>query len=425
MLPVVSHAAGVYVFDETGKEYLDGCSGAVNVNLGHGVEGITKRMHDQIDKVCFAYRTQFRSRSLEQLTDQLKQLAPGEVSEVVYGNSGSEAIETALRLVTLLNARSYRPFKSTVLTEEPSYHGMTAGALAASGHPLRREYLTPLLANQATVAKVRPKNGALRADAEDWEEAIERIGPANLAAVIIEPVGGASSGAVPTDWETLRRLRELADEHRFVLIADEVMSGLGRTGKWFASQHAGIAPDVTVVGKGISSGYAPISATLISRALADQFDVPPSSLLFGHTMAGAPLAAAAGLAVVEYSRDLQVADRAARAGERLRRILEDVTERHPLVTGVRGVGLQLALGVHSTPERFPGTSADLTQAAREEGLLLYPAGIGPRWESVLVTPPLTISDRELDDLAVRLDRALLRLAPQARQTSDRALPATV
>ncbi|MCQ8186693.1 aminotransferase class III-fold pyridoxal phosphate-dependent enzyme [Streptomyces rugosispiralis] len=413
MLPVVSHATGVYVYDQEGLEYLDGCSGAINVNLGHSVPEVTSRMHEQIDRACYAYRTQFRSQPLMRLTELLVELAPGDLRHVEYCNSGSEAIEMALRLATLIHARAYRPFKCTVLTEEPSYHGMTAGALGASGHPLRRRDLTPLLANQATVSRVRPKHGSLRAGVHDWEAAIERIGPANLSAVLIEPVGGASSGAVPTAPETLRRLRELADQHQFLLIADEVMSGLGRTGRWFGCEHAGITPDVIVLGKGISAGFAPIAALLASDKVADAAGQPLGTVLFGHTMAGTPLSAAAGLAVVEYLKAHDVPAHAAEAGERLHELLQGLRQRHRVISDVRGVGMQMALGLHSDASRFPGTSLDLVEAARREGLLLYPSGVTPALESVMVAPPLVSTDAELDELAVRLDRALTRLSPAA------------
>lgn len=410
MLPIISHAQGVYVYDQDGREYLDGCSGAVNVNVGHGVPEILDRMREQIDKACFAYRTQFRTDSLIRLTEQLSELAPGDLSHVEYCNSGSEAIEMALRLATLMNAQAYRPFKCTVLTEEPSYHGMTSGALGASGHPLRRRDLTPLLANQATVSRVRPKHGALRATTQDWEDAIQRIGPANLSAVIIEPVGGASSGAVPTAPETLRRLRELADEHHFLLIADEVMTGLGRTGRWFGCDHADVTPDVMVLGKGMSAGYATISALMVSDAVVNALGQPLNTLLFGHTMAGNPLAAAAGLAVVDYLRAHDVPAQARHGGEYLRKKLHLLRSRHPIVSDVRGKGMQLALGLHPDPARFPGRCLDLTEAARDEGLLIYPAGVTPHLESVLVTPPLTASHEELDELISRLDRALSQIS---------------
>ncbi|GGX44686.1 aminotransferase family protein [Streptomyces chryseus] len=408
MLPTVSRAEGVYVYDTDGREYLDGCSGAINVNLGHTVPEITDRMHQQIDSVCFTYRTQFHSPALAGLTEHLARLAPGDLNQVQYCNSGSEAIETALRLATLYHATAYRPFQCVVLTEEPSYHGMTAGALAASGHPLRRKDLTPLLANQSTVARVRPRQGALRADAEDWEKAIAEVGPHNLSAVVIEPVGGAASGAVPTDPETLVRLRELADEHGFLLIADEVMSGLGRTGRWFGCDHAGVTPDVLVLGKGLSAGFMPIAAVVVSDRIAASFDAPLSGVLFGHTMAGAPLAVATAAAVLDYLERQSIPARAARAGERLAERLTGLTGQHRLITDVRGRGLQLALGVQSDPDRFPGTSLDLVEAARAEGLLLYPAGVTPLTESVMVAPPLTVSDEEMDELVQRLDRAITR-----------------
>lgn len=421
MLPIVSHAAGVFVYDQEGRAYLDGCSGAINVNLGHSVPEITSRMREQIGQVCFAYRTQFRSKPQMELTDRLTRLAPGDLNQVEYCNSGSEAIEMALRLATVFHARAYRPFKCSILTEEPSYHGMTAGALGASGHPLRRRDLNALLANQATVARVRPKNGALRADVDDWEEAITRIGPSQLGAVVIEPVGGASSGAVPAAPETLRRLRELADRHQFLLVVDEVMTGLGRTGRWFGCDHAGITPDLMVLGKGMSAGFAPVAALLVSDKVAQALGHPLDSLLFGHTMSGSPLAAATALAVVDYLQDNDIPARAERAGERLRLLLDGLRCRHPLVRDARGVGLQRALGLHSDPHRFPGISLDLTEIARQEGLLIYPAGVTPVLESVMIAPPLTATDGELDELALRLDRALTRLTLRAPATDAREI----
>jgi adenosylmethionine-8-amino-7-oxononanoate aminotransferase len=314
-----------------------------------------------------------------------------------------------------------QPLRCVVLTEEPSYHGMTAGALSASGHPVRRRDLQPLLANQSTVAKVRPRHGELRADVEAWEQAIDEAGAHNLAAVLIEPVGGASCGAAPAAPEVLRYLRERADRDGFLLIADEVMTGLGRTGCWFGCQHAQVVPDVMVVGKGISAGYVPLAAVLVSERIAGAFDRPLESLLFGHTMAGAPLATATGAAVLDYLITREVPARAARAGALLRDLLEDIAREHRIVTGVRGVGLQLALGLHPDPGRQPGTSVDLVSAARQAGLLLYPAGIDAATESVLIAPPLTSTDDDLRELARRLDHALAALAPAA----DRAAPHAV
>jgi hypothetical protein len=417
MLPLATHAHGAYVYDADGRDYLDGCSGAVNVNLGHGVREVTDRMHEQIDRICFAYRTQFRSEPLTRLTRHLAELAPGDLRHVQFCNSGSEAIEMALRLAMIMSSRQRDRSASLVLTEEPSYHGMTAGALGASGHPLRRRQLAPLLANQATVTRVRPGPGSLRPTTQDWERAIsEAGGPASLAAVLIEPVGGASSGAVPASWDALRRLRELADEHGFLLIADEVMSGMGRTGRWFGCEHADVVPDVLVLGKGISAGYAAISAIVVTEQVARRLGQPLDSLLFGHTMAGSPLAAATALAVVEYLRERDVPGRAARSGERLGRVLAGLSQRHRMVTGERGVGLQRALGLRPVPERFPGVSTDLVRAARDAGLLVYPAGISARYEAVMIAPPLTITDDDLAELARRLDRALTAIAcPPERQ----------
>jgi adenosylmethionine-8-amino-7-oxononanoate aminotransferase len=296
---------------------------------------------------------------------------------------------------------------------------MTAGALGASGHPLRRRALDSLLANQATVARVRPRPGELRADLRQWEDVIERLGGSAIGAVIVEPVGGASSGAVPMPAGTLRGLRDLADEYGFLLIADEVMTGLGRTGAWFGCDHENVAPDLLAVGKGVAAGYVPIAAVMASAGVCGAFDGPVGGHVFGHTMAGAPLAAATALAVVSYAREHDLPARARTAGQRLERLLAGIRERHPLVRDVRGAGLQLALGLHSQPGRFPGVSLDVAAAAREEGLLVYPAGVTPAHESVMVAPPLTATGPEIDEVALRLDRAMCSLEPaRPRSAAD-------
>jgi adenosylmethionine-8-amino-7-oxononanoate aminotransferase len=198
------------------------------------------------------HRSQFRSWPLTQLTEELLAIAPHGIGHIEYSNSGSEANETALRIALAYHHRRDQPERLLVLSEEPSYHGMTAGALALTGQLSKRHpAFTPLATNQTTTERVRPRPGQLRADVDDWTHALDRVGRDAVAAVIVEPVGGSSSGAAPITPDTLRWLRTEADQHGFLLIADEVMSGFGRTGRWWGCDHAGSAPDLLTSGKGL------------------------------------------------------------------------------------------------------------------------------------------------------------------------------
>ncbi|WP_017613959.1 aminotransferase family protein [Nocardiopsis salina] len=405
--PLIDHAEGVHMVDTEGRIYLDGCSGAINANLGHGHPEITTAIHAQIDRVCSAYRRQFGSSALSELSRELRALAPGECASVLYANSGSEAVETAARLSLAYHHERGRPERTLVLTEEPSYHGMTAGALSLSGHPLRRVGIEALLDNGSAGQRVRPKTPGQRADAHDWNRAIQEAGPSRIAAVIVEPVGGAATGAAVPDADTLPALRELADQHGFLLIADEVMTGLGRTGTWFASAAGGAVADLIAVGKGLTAGYATMSAVLVQAGLERELRSPAEDYVFGHTMAGNPLAAATSLAVVRYLRREDITVRVKEMGELLRSRLKSLLGEHPAtLEGVRGAGLLQGLALRTSGRTPLASAAGLVQAAQEEGLLLYPSGVDSATESVLVAPALTITEGEVEELVTRLRSTL-------------------
>ncbi|MFD9961900.1 aspartate aminotransferase family protein [Amycolatopsis sp. NPDC058986] len=405
--PTISHADGVYLYDQNSKEYLDGSSGVLNTNLGHRNPDIIARIIDQLDRVCFVHRSQFISGALDQLTQTLVSIAPVGLDHIEYSNSGSEANECALRVTLAYHHRNGEHRRRHVLTEKPSYHGMTAGALSLSGHPQRRTAaFAPLLDNHVATPRVTPRAGQLRAGLGEWIRAIRARGPQNIAAVLIEPLGGASSGAAPMSLETVRGLRSLADEHGFLLIADEVMSGLGRTGSWWAIDTAGVTPDLLTTSKGLTGGYTSLAATLINRTVAQAFEGDIGSVIHGHTMSGNPLAAATSLAVLDYTIAHDLPRRAGELGVRLRAQLDVLRTRHPCITDVRGRGLMLGLGLTYAPHR-PSTSArQLTIAARNAGLILCPAGINTTTESVLIAPPLTSTEDDIDELTRRLDAAL-------------------
>ncbi|MFD3487968.1 aspartate aminotransferase family protein [Streptomyces sp. NPDC058665] len=403
-LPMVDRANGVMIVDTDGREYVDGCSGTICVNIGHGVPDVLAAISAQSRLVTFAHRSQFRNQPVEDLTAMVLAIAGPGYKEVVYTNSGSETMESALRLVMHHHAGTGRDI---IVSQRPSYHGMTTGALALSGHPPRRHNLEPLLGGVAKLEQVSSsRDDEVLPSLADWLLVLERLDPARIAAVVLEPVGGAASGAAEVDAQTLRGLREFCDRAGALLIADEVMTGFGRTGEWFGVTESGILPDLIVTGKGLSGGYLPIGACIVGdRVLSG---VSAAEVSMGHTMSGNPLAAAAALAVLTYTSEHRLVSRAREVGSYLRGELELLTESVPFLQPPRGRGLLLGVGIEQSPVDFATAPLNrrIVEAALRDGLLLYPSGVDARTQSVMVCPPLTIRDREVEMLMARFTRAV-------------------
>ncbi|MFI6519872.1 aminotransferase class III-fold pyridoxal phosphate-dependent enzyme [Spirillospora sp. NPDC050679] len=403
--PVAVRARGARVWDEHGREYIDGSSGAVCVNLGHGVPEVLAAMRAQAERITFVHRSQFAHHAVRDLSTEILAIAGPGYREVVFTNSGSEATETALRLA--LHHHAADPARAVVLTQFPSYHGMTAGALGVSGHPPRRRHLGALHDGSATTVPVASGDlGRLLPDLADWRAAFARTGPERIAVVLLEPVGGAASGACEVPDEVLRGLRDLCDSSGALLAVDEVMTGFGRTGRWFGHCRSGVTPDLVVTGKGLSAGYTPIGACLVGdRVLPGR---SATDLAFGHTMGGNPLSAATALAVLAHTREHDLPGRAERTGAVLREGLAETAASVPFLGAPRGCGLLLALPVHQNPEGFARAplAARICAAAERHGLIVYPAGVDHRFQAVLVTPPLTVDDADLRELLARLRAAV-------------------
>lgn len=403
--PVAARAEGVFVYDEDGTDYLDGSSGPVCMNIGHGVAEVADAIAAQAAVLPYAYRTQFQNRPLQELTDLLLGLAPPGMVGAAFTNGGSEANEAALRIAAHAHAGS--PDRTVVLTQHPSYHGMTAGVLSLSGHPVRRQGLevlhrTPL----AHLVHADPSSGSLIPTLADWERELEEVGPGRVAGIMLEPVGGAAGGATAVPLETLVGLRELCTRHGAWLILDEVMTGFGRTGAWFDCLHAGVTPDLMVVGKGLTGGYTPMGACLVHEAVVERLDRPLADVAFGHTMAGNPLSAATAVAVLRYAVRLGLPELAAARGAQLRAELERLAGRFPFLTGVRGRGMLLALGLDQAAHPDTGLVAAVVEEAFRQRLVVYPAGVDAATAAVLVAPPLTITPAEVGTLVERLEAAL-------------------
>ncbi|MFL6160642.1 MAG: aminotransferase class III-fold pyridoxal phosphate-dependent enzyme [Jatrophihabitantaceae bacterium] len=432
--PSAVRAKGSYVYDSTGKRYLDGCSGAIVMNIGHGVDEVTAAIRAQLEDITYVTRLQFTNPWAEQLATELVSLAPGELDHAFFTNSGSEAIEAAVRLALQYWQELGQPQRTVLVSRDASYHGATLAAIGLSGHPARRRPVQSMLPDWPRAAAAncyscpfgKTRSSCALDCAGSIEQAILQAGPDRVAAVVIEPVVGASGGAVPAPAGYLREVERICRQHDVLLIADEVITGLGRTGRWFGCDEEGVQPDLLVLGKGVSGGYAPLGAVLLTGRLHAAIKDGSAQFLLGHTYAANPLSTATGLAVLRYVREHDLPERARTLGPVLAGALRDVLSRRGIAADVRGRGLLLAVdfgppGPPGPPEQpgrqgqpgprsqaEPGiTAGALAAAARQAGLLLYPAGVTPVPQVVIVAPPLTITPAELDQLvglfAVALD----------------------
>ncbi|MFZ5957231.1 aminotransferase class III-fold pyridoxal phosphate-dependent enzyme [Pseudomonas knackmussii] len=415
-LPVVHHARGVFIYDNSGNGYIDGSGGAMTVSIGHGVPEVLAAMSRQAQQVCFTYRTQFTSAAAEELAAEIAALAPGDLNKVFFVNSGSEATELSMRVAIQYWQERGQPTKTKILGRSLSYHGMTMGSLSMSGHAARRGDYSNLL-HQFAVA---PPAYAYRYEVPDdgtfgasvWEAVIQEQGADNIAAVIVEPVVGAAGGALTPPIGYLKALREICDRHSILLISDEVITGMGRTGKWFGCEHDGIVPDIIATGKGMSSGYTPMGGVIIRDAVMDVLGERVK--LFGHTFSANPLSAATCLAVIRYMKEHAILDNVAARSVQLESGLKDLSVRYPWMADVRGRGLLWGFEfVKDAATKEPIDTARqanlrFTQLCFGAGLIVYPAGIAPLNNSALLAPPLVISASETEELLSRLEIGLKR-----------------
>jgi len=426
-LPTAVRGDGIWIEDAQGSRYLDGSGGAAVSCLGHSDPGVRAALHAQLDQIAFAHTGFFTSEPAEALADLLIAEAPPGIDRVYLVSGGSEAVEAAIKLARQYYLEICEPQRHRLIARRQSYHGNTLGALAAGGNAWRREKYAPLLVETHHISPCYEYRGrrddesaeayGLRV-ADELETELERLGPETVMAFIAEPVVGATAGAVPAVPGYFKRIREICDRHGVLLILDEVMCGMGRTGTFFASEQDGIAPDIVTIAKGLGAGYAPVGAMLASARVHDAIAKGTGAFQHGHTYHGHPLAAAAGRAVVTALRDRGLVARAARMGEVLDNRLRATFGQHPHVGDIRGRGLFRALEfvvdreakVPFDPSRK--LAARLKSAAMDQGLVIYPASgtvDGRLGDHVLIAPPFIIKDAEIDDLVGRLDRALDRV----------------
>lgn len=422
--PIAVRGEGVYLYDAEGKAYLDGSSGAAVSCLGHGDRDVIAAVKDQMDVLAFAHTRFFSSQPAEDLADLLIAHSPEGIERVYFVSGGSEAVEAALKLARQYFLEIGQPARSRIIARRQSYHGNTLGALAAGGNPWRRKQFSPLLVDVSHVAPCYAYRGCREDEteeaygqrvADELEAEIRRLGPETVMTFIAEPVVGATLGAVPAVPRYFQRVREICDRYGVLLILDEVMCGMGRTGTLFASEHDGVRPDIVTIAKGLGGGYQPIGAMLCSGEIYDVLTEGSGFFQHGHTYLGHPAAAAAGRAVVSKLLGEGLVERSREMGARLKDALIERLGQHPHAGDIRGRGL--FVGVELVADRETRTPFDparrvhkqLERFALENGLVCYPMGgtiDGLVGDHVLLAPPFVITDGQIDELADKLGSAV-------------------
>ncbi|WP_299044192.1 aspartate aminotransferase family protein [uncultured Tateyamaria sp.] len=421
--PMVARGQGPYLYDTTGKSYLN-CGDAAVSCLGHGDPHVTGAITAQLDQVAFAHTGFFTSDPAERLAERLVAAAPEGLDRVYVVSGGSEAMESALKLARQYVIESGQPTRTRVIARRQSYHGNTLGALATGGNAARRAPFDPLLMEVSHVSPCYAYRGQAEGEPDavyvdrliaELEAEIDALGPETVLAFVAEPVVGATLGAVPPVADYFARVREVCDRHGILLIFDEVMCGMGRTGTMFAAEHYGAVPDICAIAKGLGAGYQPIGAMMCSARIHDTIRDGSGFFQHGHTYLGHPVACAAALAVLERLLDDRVLDRVTPVGEALHDALADRFGQHAHVGDIRGVGLFRAIElVRDRGTKAPFDPADkvharLKAAAFEAGLICYPMGgtvDGTQGDHVLLAPPFILEDAQVGELVDKLDRAM-------------------
>ncbi|RQW71196.1 aspartate aminotransferase family protein [Halomonas sp. YLB-10] len=422
--PTAVAGDGPYLIDAAGKRYLDACGGAAVSCLGHSDPEVQAAISEQVKRMAYAHSSFFTSEPMEALADFLVDRAPQGIGSVYFVSGGSEAVEAALKMARQYFLEIGQPERTQVIARRQSYHGNTLGALATGGNAWRRRPFEPLLADTTHVSPCYAYRGQ-RADesaeaygerlAVELEDTIERLGPRRVMAFVAEPVVGATLGAVPAVPGYFRRVREICDRHGILLILDEVMCGMGRTGRLFACEQEGVSPDLLTVAKGLGGGYQPIGATLASARIRDTIAEGTGFFQHGHTYIGHATACAAALAVQRAVEQRGLLEQVRARGEALRARLEQRFGDHPHVGDIRGRGLFLGLELvadRASQEPFDPDqrlNAAVKAAAMDQGLMCYPAGgtlDGRRGDHVLLAPPYIVEEDHLDEIVDKLDAAL-------------------
>ena len=423
--PTAERAEGIYIYDTEGKRYIDGSGGAVVVGIGHGVKEVADAMLQQAGRIAFAHGSQFTTQAAVDLAAKLVKFSPAGLTRVYFLSGGSEAIETAMKLARQYQVERGKPSKYKVISRWTSYHGNTLGALALGGHTGRRRHYLPLMQHTPHIAPAycyrcpfgaTPETCSLEC-ALDLEKTILYEGPDSVSAFMAEPIVGATAGALVPKDGYFQKIREICDRYDVLLIADEVMTGMGRTGRNFGLDHWNVVPDMIVVGKGLSSGYTPIYTVIVKEAVHTAIKDGSGAFIHGHTYSQNPLSAAIACAVMDYLAKHDLVSKSAQMGDYLLKALQGL-RRHEFVGDIRGRGL--FAGIEFVKDRKTKTTFDpklklnalIGGRAFQKGLITYPGGGGAdgvNGDHLLLAPPLIITAKEIDLMVSILDETFAEI----------------
>ena len=424
--PTAVRGEGAYLIDSDGRRYLDASGGAAVSCLGHSDAEVIEAVRRQIGNLAYAPPSFFTSEPMEELADFLIARAPAGMRSVYFVSGGSEAVEAALKLARQYFVEIGQPQRTHLIARRQSYHGNTLGALATGGNAWRRQQFQPLLIDVSHVSPCYAYRGQAEGEtpeaygerlARELEAEILNLGPDTVMAFVAEPVVGATLGAVTAVPGYFKRVRDICDRYGVLLILDEVMCGMGRTGTLFAAEQEGISADLITVAKGLGAGYQPIGATLVSQRIHDTIATGSGFFQHGHTYIGHATACAAALAVQKTIEQRNLLPRVRDLGEKLQQRLRSTLGEHPNIGDIRGRGL--FQGVELVADRaskapFPAEAklhARVKKAAMQEGLMCYPMGgtvDGRSGDHILLAPPFILEEAQLDELTEKLQRAIVK-----------------
>lgn len=423
-LPRAVRGEGVYIYDDAGRCYLDGSGGAAVSCLGHGDRRVTEAVKAQLDALAFAHTSFFTTEVAESLATLLTENAPGDLERTYLVSGGSEAVEAAIKLSRQYFIEKGEASRRYVIARRQSYHGGTLGALSVGGHHRRREIFAPIMFEVSHTGPCYEYRGRAAGESsleygrrvgEELELEIERLGSENVMAFIAEPIVGATLGAVCAVEGYFRLVREICDRHGVLLILDEVMCGMGRSGRLFAYEDEGVVPDIVTLAKGLGGGYQPLGAMICSGKIYDAVASGSGFFRHGHTYSGHPAGAAAGLAVLRRILDDGLLAQVLGAGAKLSEGIRQRFGQHPHVGDIRGRGLFWGMEFvrdRETGEPFAAEAnihGRVKRAAFERGLICYTGGgcvDGLRGDHILLAPPFIVENAQIDELITKLEAAL-------------------
>lgn len=415
--PKISHGEGIYLVDDSGKSYIDGSGGPLVVNVGHGRSEVVQAMTEQAQKAAYVHGIMFTNDPAEQLSVELAKLTPIENPRFFYLSSGSEVVEGAVKLARQIQQARGKQMRDMTICRSLSYHGMTLGALGVSGRPGLRQPFMGMMVNMPHIRPPYPYRfeATGRELADRLEETILAYGAETVSAFIAEPISGASLGAVIPPNDYWPRIREICDKYDVLLIADEVLVGMGRTGKWWGIDHWNVEPDIMVTSKGLAGGYFPLGFVAAKHEHVELIRQKLGDWNHGGTFSHHAVGCAAGLATLRIMQDENLVENSAHMGEILGQKLKAALAEHPHIGDIRGLGLFWGLEFvqdKATKEPFPmerHLAWEIWQKAFDLGLIVYYSQgcvDGRNGDLIMLGPPLIINETQIDDMVDILRKAI-------------------